>query len=362
MVRAPELPPAARAAYEQARQVAQPGDLVWLFASRRLLLERWRPGSEEQAAAFAGEVATRAVGEVAGDLWILAGLALGSLQRHPEAAALFARATDPDHRLRALALRALALHRAGQHRAALEASLAYLDEQATRQQAQKGPRIELWSEEKDVARRVGSDALDLLPLPPSELPPASPAALALILGAAAQRALFRGNEPLARQRAEEALRLAPGADAATALAVLKACALRRGDAREAERHATALARLPGEAFQVRTGPPTLEDDEALQMNDPPTAERIVESIARQCVEPMVGKFHGAAPGRVAIEARVYEDGQVEARAQGVGGEAPREVASCMQRLAPTALVAGPSLRATVELARLMERPRSGPRR
>lgn len=362
MARAPELPPAARSAYEQARQAAQPGDPVWLFASRRLLLERWRPGSEEQAAAFAEEAATRAVGEVAGDLWVLAGLALGSLQRHPEAAALFTRATDLAHRPRALALRALALYRAGQPRAALEASLAYLDEQAAQQQAQKGPRIELWGEEKDVARRVGSDALDLLPLPPSELPAASPAALSLVLGAAAQRALFRGNEPLARQRAEEALRLAPGPEAATPLAVLRACALRRGDAREAERHAAALTRLPGEAFQVRTGRAALEEEEALQMSEPPTAERLVESLARQCVEPIVWKFHGEPAGRLTLDARVYEDGQVEARAQGVGGEAARAVATCAQRLAPATLGAGPSLRATVELARLVERPRSGPRR
>jgi tetratricopeptide (TPR) repeat protein len=328
-------------------------------ASRRLLQLRWRAGQEAAAAELALETARTGHGSPPDDLWLRAGFALGALGRHEEAAGAFEKVTHRAWEEAAAALRALALHRAGQPRQALAAALEALDllRAPGKTAPGGGPPIERWGEAHDVVRRVAVDALDLLGMAPDGLPPASAQNQALVLGVAARRALFRGQAALARVRAEHALRLAPKSrEAAPPLEVLQLLAERAGDAPGVERYQGMLAGLRDEGTTIRLTPPGIEEEEAQQMGEAPTAERLVEALVRLCAEPLAWKAAGGL-GKLTLEARVYEDGKVEARVLASGNEATQAIGACVRQQAPSGLEAAPSLRVTVELARLGEQRR-----
>jgi hypothetical protein len=198
--------------------------------------------------------------------------------------------------------------------------------------------------------------MDALGLGPGELPAATAETQAFVLGLAAQRALFRGNEGQARARAERALELAPKTrEAAAPLEVLRLLAERSGDRAGAEKLAARQAALKDESTTIRQTAPTIEEEEAQGMKEAPTAERLLTSLVHACAEPVAGGSGGL--GRLTVEARVYDTGLVEARVLASGNEATRQVGECVRSQASVALMAAPSLRATVELARLGETPR-----
>jgi tetratricopeptide (TPR) repeat protein len=322
--------------------------------SRRLLQLRWRAGQEAAAAELALETAQAGHGGPPDDLWLRAGFALGALGRHEEAAGAFAKVSRREWEDPAAALRALALHRAGQPQQALAAALAALDllRAPGKTAPGGGPPIERWGEAHDAVRRVAVDALDLLGVAPDGLPGGSAENQALVLGVAARRALFRGQAALARARAEQALRLAPRSrEAAAPLEVLWRLAERAGDAPGAERYQAQLGALRDEGTTIRLTPPGVEEEEAQQMGEAPTAERLVEALVRLCAEPLAWKAAGGL-GKLTIEARVYDDGKVEPRVLASGNEATQAIGACVRQQAPSALEAAPSLRVTVELARL----------